>query len=62
MLEYNCFTMLCYFLLYNNVNQLDVYIAPLLLEPLSHLAAHQSLILITQVAQVNVKEANVLQN
>ena len=37
-------------------------IYPLLLEPLSHLAAHHSLILITQVAQVNVKEANVLQN
>ena len=37
-------------------------IYPLLLEPLSHPAAHHSLILITQVAKVNVKEANVLQN
>ena len=29
LLEYNCFTMLCQFLLYNNVNQLHVYIYPL---------------------------------
>ena len=28
LLEYNCFTMLCYFLLYNKVNQLYVYIYP----------------------------------
>ena len=28
--------MVCYFLLYNNVNQLYVYISPLLLESLSH--------------------------
>ena len=27
-LEYSCFTMLCYFLLYSKVNQLDVYIIP----------------------------------
>ena len=25
-MEYNCFTTLCYFLLYNNVNQLYIYI------------------------------------
>ena len=28
LLEYNCFTMLCQFLLYNKVNQLHVYIYP----------------------------------
>ena len=28
LLEYNCFTMLCYFLLYNKMNQLYVYIYP----------------------------------
>ena len=28
LLEYNCFTVLCYFLLYNKVNQLYVYIYP----------------------------------
>ena len=28
LLEYNCFTMLCYLLLYNKVNQLYVYIYP----------------------------------
>ena len=27
-LEYNCFTMVCYFLLYNKVNQLYIYIYP----------------------------------
>ena len=28
LLEYNCFTMVCYFLLYNKVNQLYIYICP----------------------------------
>ena len=28
LLEYNCFTMVCWFLLYNKVNQLYVYIYP----------------------------------
>ena len=28
LVEYNCFTMLCSFLLYNNVNQLNVHIYP----------------------------------
>ena len=28
LLEYNCFTMVCQFLLYNNVNQLYIYIYP----------------------------------
>ena len=28
LLEYNCFTMVCYFLLYNKVNQLYTYIYP----------------------------------
>ena len=28
LLEYNCFTMLCQFLLYNKVNQLYIYICP----------------------------------
>ena len=36
LLEYNCFTMLCYFLLYNNMNQLYKYRCPLPLEPPSH--------------------------
>ena len=36
LLEYNCFIMLCYFLLYNNINQLYVYIYPLALGPPSH--------------------------
>ena len=35
-LEYNCFTMLCSFLLYNIVNQLYIYIHPLPLKPPSH--------------------------
>ena len=33
LLEYTCFTMLCWFLLYNEVNLLYVYINPLHLEP-----------------------------
>ena len=42
LLEYNCFTMLCYFLLYNKVNQLYIYIYPhiyslLLLPPTLHI-------------------------
>ena len=28
LLEYNCFTVVCYFLLYNKVNQLYIYIYP----------------------------------
>ena len=28
LLEYNCFTMVCEFLLYNKVNQLYIYIYP----------------------------------
>ena len=28
LLEYNCFTIVCYFLLYNKVNQLYIYISP----------------------------------
>ena len=44
LLEYNCFTMLCWFLLYNNMNQLHIYISPpswaslplLCLTPLGH--------------------------
>ena len=32
LLEYNCFPVLCWFLLYNQVNQLHVYIHPLPLE------------------------------
>ena len=35
-LHYNCFTVLCYFLLYNNVNQSYVYIYPLPLGTSSH--------------------------
>ena len=36
LLEYNCFTMLCSFLLYNKVNQLYVYIHPLPPDPFFH--------------------------
>ena len=40
LLEYNCFTMVCWFLLYNKVNQLYIYIcshiSPLLHLPPSH--------------------------
>ena len=36
LLEYNCFTMLHWFLPYNNVNQPYVYTYPLPLEPPSH--------------------------
>ena len=40
LLEYNCFTMVCYFLLYNKVNQLYIYtcshISSLLCLPPSH--------------------------
>ena len=28
LLEYNCFTMVCQFLLYNKVNQLYIYVCP----------------------------------
>ena len=35
-MEDNCFMMRCWFLLYNNMNQLYVYIYPLPLEPPSH--------------------------
>ena len=36
LLEYNCFTMLHWFLLYNNMDQLYVYVYSLLLEPPSY--------------------------
>ena len=36
----NFFTLLCSFLLYNKVDQVYVYICPLLLEPLSHSPSH----------------------
>ena len=42
--EYNCFTMLCLFLLYSKVNQLYVYVYPLLLEPPLHLTPHPTLL------------------
>ena len=42
-LEYNCLTMLCWFLLYNKVSQLYVYIHPSLLDllPALHPTPHQ---------------------
>ena len=48
LLEYNCFTVLCWFLLYNEVNQLYVYMYPLPLGPPSspphptHLGHHRA--------------------
>ena len=36
LLKDNCFTMLCHFLLYNEVNQPCAYMYPLHLEPLSY--------------------------
>ena len=42
-LEYGCFTMLCYFLLYSKANLLYVYIYPLSLGFLSHLGPHREL-------------------
>ena len=45
LLEYNCFTMLCQFLLYNEVNQLCIYIYPLPLGPTpkpTHLGHHRA--------------------
>ena len=33
---YSCFTVVCWFLLYNNLNQLCVYMCPLPLQPPSH--------------------------
>ena len=38
-MENNCFTVLCWFLPYINLNQSQVYICPFLLEPPSHLTA-----------------------
>ena len=35
-LEGKCFTILCWFLLYNSESQLYVYVCPLPIEPLSH--------------------------
>ena len=42
LLEYNCFKMLCQFLLYNEVNQLYVYIYSVPLEPPISISSHQS--------------------
>ena len=42
LLEYNCFTMLCQFLLYSEVNQLYVYIYSVPLEPPTPISSHQS--------------------
>ena len=41
MLEYSCFTTLCYFLLYGKVNQLYIYIYPFFFRFLSHLGHHR---------------------
>ena len=43
LLEYNCFTMLCKFLLYSRVNQLYVYIYPLFCGFPPHLGHHRAL-------------------
>ena len=43
-LEDNCFTMLCWFLPYINMNQLRVYTRPLPREPLSHFPVHPTLL------------------
>ena len=43
LLEYGCFTILCYLLLYSKVNQLYVYICPLFFRFTSHLGHHRSL-------------------
>ena len=40
LLEYNCFTMVCQFLLYNKVNQLYIYIMSPYLFPLRSLVSH----------------------
>ena len=42
LLEYNCFTMSCQFLLYSMMSQLSMYIYPLPLEPPLHLPSHPS--------------------
>ena len=47
-LEYNCFTMLCQFLLYNSVNQLNVKIYLLPLEPPCHFPPLPPLQVITE--------------
>lgn len=56
LLGYNCFTMGCQFLLYNNVNQLYLYIQPFLLEPPSY---HPSIPLL-QVITEDLPELSVL--
>ena len=43
LLEYNCFTMLCQFLLYSEVNQLYVYIYPLFFVFPSHIGHQRTL-------------------
>ena len=43
LLEYNCFTMLCYFLLYSQVSQLYIYIYLLFLKFSYHLGQHRAL-------------------
>ena len=50
LLEYNCFTMLCWFLLYTEVNQLYVYIYPFPLGSPSHPPppSHPSIQVITE--------------
>ena len=40
LLEYNCFTMVCQFLLYNKVNQLYIYIYPHISSPLRFPPSH----------------------
>ena len=43
LLEYSCFTMMCYFLLYSKLNKLYVYIYPLFFAFPSHLGHHRAL-------------------
>ena len=54
-LKDNCFTVLCWFLLNINMNQPQVYICPLPLEPPSHLLS-QALGFLAQKLPQNLKE------
>ena len=53
-MKYSCFTMLCQFLLYNNVDQLYIHIYPLILEPPSQPSPIPTLQVITEHQAVHM--------
>lgn len=60
LLEGNCFVMLCWSLLYHNVNQLCVYIYPLSLEPPSRGFYSNSVVLSRWILTTRQREVKVI--